>query len=127
MAQLGRVTDEPSWQLAGQAVRRARERLGLTQEELAARANVSRSTLQKVERGDSTISRNRVRRIAEALGLDLLRLLPEAGDEQELAAIRARLQGTGLSGPELDAAARAIQAERRNLPRSSSPGHDQAV
>jgi transcriptional regulator with XRE-family HTH domain len=53
----------------GQAVRRFRLRLTISQEELAARAGLDRSYIGQVERGETNISLLNIVRIAQALGV----------------------------------------------------------
>jgi transcriptional regulator with XRE-family HTH domain len=83
-----------------------RKLLGLTQTQLADRADVSRSTLQRIERGDGAISLENTLRILRALGIldgvvravdpyesDIGRL---RADEQLPQRVRPRdLRGTG--------------------------------
>lgn len=54
----------------GQQIRNARDKQGLTQTELAAKAGVSRPTVARVELGVA-ISIATLERIADALGLDV--------------------------------------------------------
>jgi transcriptional regulator with XRE-family HTH domain len=61
--------DRPDNARVGQRVQNAREQLGWTQDDLATHADVSRSTIQSVERGESA-GRRSIARIARALGLD---------------------------------------------------------
>lgn len=55
----------------GRAVRRHRELLRLSQEELANRAHIDRTYISGVERGARNPSLNVMQRIATALGSDL--------------------------------------------------------
>lgn len=55
----------------GLAVKARREELGLTQEDLAARAGIHRTYLSDVERGARNLSLVNVERLAVALGLTL--------------------------------------------------------
>lgn len=55
----------------GPAVRRHRELLRLSQEELADRAGLDRSFVGRVERGEQNASLNTLQRISQALGSDL--------------------------------------------------------
>lgn len=52
----------------GESVRRWRLMQGLKAEELAERAGISRSTLQKIERGDPGVSIGAVMSVMQALG-----------------------------------------------------------
>jgi transcriptional regulator with XRE-family HTH domain len=60
--------------LLGRTVRRERERLAISQEELAHRAGLDRSYIGQVERGETNISLLNLVRIARALAVkpDLL-------------------------------------------------------
>lgn len=58
----------------GNLVRHLREQADLSQEELAARAQVSRATVQNIERDRREPRRAVLRRIAEALGTDVASL-----------------------------------------------------
>lgn len=55
----------------GAAVRRRRNRLGLTQAELAEVAGVGKRFLSELERGKSTAEVGRVFRVVQVLGMDL--------------------------------------------------------
>jgi transcriptional regulator with XRE-family HTH domain len=57
-------------------LRERRERALLTQQELAARAGVSRSTIASAESGGDLAGRT-IRRLAEALDCDPQELMPE--------------------------------------------------
>jgi transcriptional regulator with XRE-family HTH domain len=63
-------------QTRGHLVRTLREQAGLSQEELAVRAQVSRATVQNIERDRVEPRRAVLRRIAEALGTDVAALSP---------------------------------------------------
>lgn len=85
--------DPPSEQLAALAaeLRAQRRRQGLTLEQLAARAGVSRSMISKIERRGAVPSTVVLSRLAEALGVTFGQLmLPSA--ERELLVIPASLQ-----------------------------------
>jgi ribosome-binding protein aMBF1 (putative translation factor) len=56
---------------AGIALRDAREAAGLTQTELAAKIGIAQSALSRIEAGRSNITLAMLRRIAEALEVDL--------------------------------------------------------
>lgn len=58
----------------GSLIRRLRESADLSQEELAARAAVSRATIQSVENGRHAPRRASLKRIAQALGTDVTTL-----------------------------------------------------
>jgi ribosome-binding protein aMBF1 (putative translation factor) len=56
----------------GERVRAQRERCGLTQAELARRMGVTQPTIARLEAGGTTPNMGTLRRIAEALGLELV-------------------------------------------------------
>jgi transcriptional regulator with XRE-family HTH domain/uncharacterized RmlC-like cupin family protein len=58
-------------------VREERKRLGLTLEQLAARASVSRGMISKIERGESSPSAALLSRLGEAMGASLSDLMTE--------------------------------------------------
>lgn len=64
--------------LLGQAIRKHRERLDLTQEELAEKAELHRTYLADIERGARNPSLETLRRIALGLGISLSELLKTA-------------------------------------------------
>lgn len=68
--------------LLGNAIRRKRSALGISQEELAARAGLHRTYVSDVERGARNPSLESVDKLARALELSLPRLLETAGDDQ---------------------------------------------
>ena len=55
----------------GEALRRVRRERGMTQIDLAARANVARSALQKLEEGRGTVNLDTVLKLLRTLSLDL--------------------------------------------------------
>jgi transcriptional regulator with XRE-family HTH domain len=80
----------------GRRVLSARERAGLSQEQLAARVGVARATIQNVEQERTQPRPSTLRRIAEALGIDFLVLTtgeapaPSGRDiDEELEELRA--------------------------------------
>ena len=68
----------PSLIALGNAIRGARLAQGLSQEELALKAEVDRTYLGRVERGDSVVAVLVLISIAKALGLSLERLCKDA-------------------------------------------------
>jgi transcriptional regulator with XRE-family HTH domain len=62
----------------GQAIRLARERLGLSQEEFAERANVHRTYVSSIELGKVNVGIEIANSIAAALGLRLSKLVRKA-------------------------------------------------
>jgi HTH-type transcriptional regulator / antitoxin HipB len=55
----------------GQALRHARRAAGMTQIDLAERANVARSAVQKLEAGRGTVNLDTVLKLLRTLSLDL--------------------------------------------------------
>ncbi|MFH8627737.1 helix-turn-helix domain-containing protein [Streptomyces vietnamensis] len=73
--------DQPEWitsaqQALGLRVRDARLYADLTQEQLAERAGIDRSTLQRIERGQNDAKFSHLLRVARALNLPTRDLLP---------------------------------------------------
>src|SRR5438477_11978763 len=62
----------------GAAVRRLRQRRGMSLKSLAEASGISRSFLASVERGDSDISVGRLAQIAQVLGKDVATVLGDA-------------------------------------------------
>jgi transcriptional regulator with XRE-family HTH domain len=58
----------------GMKVRSERQRLGLSQEDLAARAGVHRTYVGMVERAEKNITLQNIQKIARALGLKISEL-----------------------------------------------------
>jgi ribosome-binding protein aMBF1 (putative translation factor) len=63
----------------GDAIRRVRQTRGISQEQLALAADIDRSYLGRIERGDSVVAVLVLLSIAKALGLTLEQLIAEAG------------------------------------------------
>lgn len=98
---------------AGQFIREARLRAGLTQRELAARAGTSQSAIARIESGSTSPSFDRVMRLVRACGFDLdIHVVPLDEDLWTLAE-----QGERLSPDErldrLLAGAELLEAGRR--------------
>ena len=55
----------------GQQIKRLRKRIGMTQAELAKQIGTSKSDISDIERGQKTISIQRLEAIAEKLNADL--------------------------------------------------------
>lgn len=83
------LTDVPAWAI----LREARERAGLTQRELAARADKAQSEIAKIERGrrDPTVST--LERLVRAAGFDL-RIHLVLHDDHDEQLMRAMLELT---------------------------------
>ena len=64
-------------QAFGRAVRRRREALGISQEELADRADLHRTYIGDVERGERNISLVNIVKLAKALGVKAGALMPD--------------------------------------------------
>jgi len=60
----------------GERVRRARERLGWSQDELASRSALHRTYVGAIERGERNVSVLNIRRLAEALRIKPSALFP---------------------------------------------------
>ena len=60
--------DDTSASVVGEVLCEARERAGLTQEALAARARMDRSYISDVERGEASVSLDRFLRICLSIG-----------------------------------------------------------
>ena len=63
----------------GEAIRRIRVSKGISQEKLALLAEVDRSYLGRVERGDNNVTVLTLRKLAKALGVSVAKLMREAG------------------------------------------------
>lgn len=59
----------------GEKVRENRLKLGLSQEELASRADVHRTYIGMIERAEKNITLENIEKIAKALGLPLEKLM----------------------------------------------------
>ena len=62
----------------GGAIRRIREKKGISQEQLALLADVDRSYMGRVERGDNNVAILTLAKIAKALGVSLAKLMQRA-------------------------------------------------
>ncbi len=65
----------------GSAVRRLREKRGLSQERLAELAGLHRTYIGGIERGERNVSLVNIARLARALGLSLAQLMTEVVTE----------------------------------------------
>jgi transcriptional regulator with XRE-family HTH domain len=63
----------------GRRVRLARERAGLTQDALAARVSLSRTSVTNIEKGRQKVLLHKFCSLAAALGVDPAVLLPDEG------------------------------------------------
>lgn len=75
----------------GRQVRALRVQHGLSQEELAHLAELDRSYVGGIERGERNVGLDNIHRLADALGVGPVELFAEAGDDSvgEVAGIRA--------------------------------------
>jgi len=80
------------------AIRRARERMGWSQSELARRIGVSKTAVSKWEDGATAPNRNRIELVARALGISPDALSPHA----TLSLSSVDLISTGISIPVMD-------------------------
>lgn len=79
MPNLSSQRQNPSLIALGQAIRRMRQTKGISQEKLALLAEVDRSYMGRVERGDNNVAVLTLERIAAAMGVTLAELMAEAG------------------------------------------------
>jgi len=80
---------------AGQLLREARRRAGLTQAELASRAGTTQSAIARIERSATSPSFERVTSLIRLCGLDLeVRLVPFDDHEATIAAENLRREPT---------------------------------
>lgn len=63
----------------GDAIRRVRLSKGISQERLALLAEVDRSYMGRIERGDNNVATLTLARIARALDISIAKLMKEAG------------------------------------------------
>jgi len=71
----------PLRQVFAQRVRAERKRLGISQEELADRAQLHRTFVGSVERAETNISIDNIGRLSDALGVDAAQLMSAEGVE----------------------------------------------
>jgi len=74
-----RHAQDPTLVAFGEAIRAARAEAGLSQEELAHRAEVDRSYMSSIERGGQNVGLISALRIAQALDVPLADLMAAAG------------------------------------------------
>lgn len=79
MPNLSRKRQHKSLVALGRAIREERESRGISQERLALLADVDRSYVGRVERGDNNVAVLTLGRLADALDLTLARLMQKAG------------------------------------------------
>ena len=61
---------------AGKLIRMYRERIGMTQAQLAQKVNMCPSSISGIERGDQTLTNHTITKIAAALGRRVVIMLP---------------------------------------------------
>lgn len=79
MPNLSKLRQNPDLVALGSALRRLRLARDISQERLALLADVDRSYVGRVERGDNNVALLTLKRLAEALNLSLAELMAEAG------------------------------------------------
>ena len=79
MPNLSKNRQDPSLVALGEAIRRVRLSKGISQEKLALLAEVDRSYVGRVERGDNNVAVLTLSRLAGALGISLATLMHKAG------------------------------------------------
>lgn len=70
---------DPALVALGAAIRSLRESRSISQEALALRAEVDRSYMGRIERGDNNVAILTLARVANALGVSMAQLLRKAG------------------------------------------------
>lgn len=78
MPNLSRNRQDPALIALGDAIRRVRLSMGISQEKLALLAEVDRSYVGRVERGDNNVAVLTLARLAHALGISIAKLMQEA-------------------------------------------------
>jgi transcriptional regulator with XRE-family HTH domain len=63
--------------MPGKLIRRRREQMGLSQQDMAERLNMSQSTYSRIEQKDEDITIRQLKTIAEVLEIQLADLLPD--------------------------------------------------
>lgn len=79
MPNLSKNRQDPTLVALGEAMKRVRLSKGITQEKLALLAEVDRSYVGRIERGDNNVALLTLERLASALGISLAELMSEAG------------------------------------------------
>lgn len=78
MPNLSKNRQDPILVALGDAIRRIRVEKGISQEKLALLAEVDRSYVGRVERGDNNVAMLTLARLAKALGISLMDLMEAA-------------------------------------------------
>ena len=79
MPNLSRNRQDPVLVALGEAIRRVRLSKDISQEKLALLAEVDRSYVGRVERGDNNVAVLTLARLASALDISIAKLMKEAG------------------------------------------------
>ena len=79
MPNLSRNRQDPVLVALGEAIRRVRLSKDISQEKLALLAEVDRSYVGRVERGDNNVAVLTLARLASALDISITKLMKEAG------------------------------------------------
>lgn len=78
MPNLSKQRQNPALIALGEAIRRARLKQGISQEKLALMAEIDRSYIGRVERGDNNVAVLTLLKIAQALNVSIENLMMEA-------------------------------------------------
>ncbi len=78
MPNLSQQRQHPALIALGEAIRRTRKQQGISQEKLALMAEIDRSYIGRVERGDNNVAVLTLLKIAKALDVSLMYLMTEA-------------------------------------------------
>ena len=79
MPNLSKNRQDPTLIALGDAIRRARIEKGISQEKLALIADVDRSYVGRIERGDNNVAILTLARLGKALGMSLCEIMDVAG------------------------------------------------
>lgn len=79
MPNLSRNRQDPALVALGEAIRRVRLSKDISQEKLALLAEVDRSYVGRVERGDNNVAVLTLARLASALDISIAKLMKDAG------------------------------------------------
>lgn len=124
------VNDSPVDQLVRERLRSLRQAMGLSLDDLARRANLSASTISRIETGRRTISLDVLVPLATALHVDLNVLLDDRTDDHVVIRPTPNREGTRthwlLSRPTSATVAVKIRLEPTEVPPAQQvhPGHD---
>ncbi len=102
---------EPLKQALGLMIREARRRVGLTQEELAARIERTTETISNIERGRQLPALDTLADLAGVLGVSMTDLLAVSDEKRSVPRQRAQLEARLREIGERDLAIAVAQAE----------------